>query len=215
MIKIYIPLLCLILFTSCRPRLITKGIKDKTSNYIVTTGGKQIDASTVHFNLENVTADTATYAIDSVSAIKKGEAYYGVQDRLFYDGVYYGKLMLLRRYAGMSYDMNNHTSHSVYNYYLQKQGQPEIVDLTSRSLIDYVQDNPLALRKAKTSRICANVSIVSGITTIVGLSCVVLPWSSPIRKPAVLIGLFSMPTFLISLPVASHKRYKSIIVYNR
>jgi hypothetical protein len=213
--KIYLPLLCLFLFASCSRHLVTQGIKDKTSNYIVTTGGQHINASTVTVHSDAVSADTAKYQLKNISAIKQGQAYYGVQDGLVYDGVYYGKLMLLRRYAGNSYDMTTHSSHPNYDYFLQKEGQSDIVLLTGRNLVDYVQDDPFALRKARASRIYATVSFVSLATTISGLACVFLPYSSPIRKPAVTIGLFSMPTFLITMPIAAHKRYKTIIVYNR
>jgi len=215
MIKIYFLLLCLFLFASCSTHLVTRGIKDKTSNYIVTTSGQHINASSVNIQKDAVSTDTATYPLTSVSAIKIGQAYYGVKNGTFYDGVYYGRLMLLRRYGGYSYDMNTHSSHPVYNYYLQKEGQSEIVDLTGKNLVESVRDNPLALRKAKAARIYANISLVSAATAITGLSCVFLPYSSPIRKTAVTVGLFSMPTFLITLPIASHKRYKTIIVYNR
>ncbi|MFI5160197.1 MAG: hypothetical protein ACHQHN_02925 [Sphingobacteriales bacterium] len=215
--KFYLPL-CLFgafLLTSCSPHLVTQGIKDKTSNYVVTTDGKKINASSVIFNTSTVAADTANFSIKNISAIKVGPAYYGVKNGVVYDGVYYGKLMLLRHYWGTSYDMNTHMSHPIYAYYLQKEGQSEIVDMTGGSVIDYVQDNPLALRKARAARIYSTVNTVSVFTTIVGLGCVFLPYSSKIRNPAVTIGLFSMPTFLITLPIGPHKRYKSIIVYNR
>lgn len=208
-------LLCIFLLASCSPHLVTQGIKDKTSNYIVTTSGKQINASSVNFNASTISADTTTYPVKSVSAIKVGPAYYGVKNGVVYDGVYYGKLMLLKRYWGTSYDMNTHFSHPVYAYYLQKEGQSEIVDLTGKNLVDYVQDNPLALRKARAARIYSTVNTVSVFTTIVGLSCVFLPYTSKIRNPAVTVGLFSMPTFLITLPIAPHKRFKSVVVYNR
>ncbi|MFB9841297.1 hypothetical protein [Mucilaginibacter ginsenosidivorans] len=214
--KIYLPLLLsLFLFASCSPHLVTQGIKDKTSNYIVTNDGKRINTSSVSIRTGSVTADTGGVTLTNISAIKQGQAYYGVKDGNLYDGVYYGKLMLLRRYAGRSYNMQTHASHAVYNYYLQKADQPEIIDLNGRNLIESVRDNPLALRKARASRIYANISIISAATAITGLSCVFLPYSSPIRKTAVTVGLFSMPTFLITLPIASHKRYKTIIVYNR
>lgn len=214
--KIYLSLLpCLLLFASCSPHLVTQGIKDKTSNYIVTTSGKKINASSVSFNDVAVSADTATLPIKSVSAIKAGQAYYGLKNGVVYDGVYYGKLMLLRRYWGTSYDMNTHASHAVYAYYLQKEGQSDIVDLTGKNLIDDVQDNPLALRKARAARIYSTVNTVSVFTTIAGLGCVFLPYSSKIRNPAVTVGLFSMPAFLITLPIGPHKKFKSIVVYNR
>lgn len=213
--KIYAPLLCLLLFASCSPHLITQGIQDKTSNYIVTTGGQQINAGSVNIKENAISVDTASYPRDSISAIKIGQAYYGVKDGVLYDGVYYGKLMLLRRYGGVSYDMSTHTSHSIYNYYLQKEGQADIVDLTNRNLIEYVQDNPLALRKARAARIYTNVNLVTAFTAIAGLACVFLPYSNHLRTPAVTIGLFSMPVFLITLPIGAHKRYKAIIVYNR
>jgi len=213
--KIYHLLLCLFLFASCSPHLVTRGIKDKTSNYIVTTSGQQINAPSVGITGNAVSLDTAVYQLKNISAIKQGQAYYGVQNGLFYEGVYYGKLMLLRRATGTEYDMSNHTSHTVYSYFLQKQGQSDIVLLTNRSLIDRVQDNALALRKAKAARIFANVNFVSLLTTLSGLGCVFLPYSNPIRKPAVTIGLFSMPTFLITLPIAALKRYKTVLVYNR
>ncbi|HTI60410.1 hypothetical protein [Mucilaginibacter sp.] len=214
--KACLPLLfCLCVFASCSPRLITRGVKDKTSNYIVDNKGKHVNTSSLRMLGDAVMTDTTTYPLTSLSAVKQGQAYYGIKDGNYYDGVYYGKLMLLRRYAGRSYDMQTHASHSVYNYYLQKADQPEIIDLTGRNLVESVRDNPLALRKARASRIYANISIVSAATAITGLSCVFLPYSSPIRKTAVTVGLFSMPTFLITLPIASHKRYKTIIVYNR
>jgi len=213
--KLYFPLLCLFLFASCSPHLITQGITDKTSNYVVTTGGQQINLPSVSIDGTAVTGDTARYNINNLSAIKQGHAYYGVQNGVVYDGVYYGKLMLLRRYAGTEYDMSNHTSHAVYSYYLQKQGQASIVFLTGSSLIDNVRDNPLALRKAKAARIFGTINTVSLITTFAGLGCVFLHDGNPIKTPAVMIGLFSMPTFLITLPITSHKRYKAIRVYNR
>jgi hypothetical protein len=214
--KIYFALLCLFLFSSCNPHLVTQGIKDKTSNYVVTTSGQQINLPHVKsLSNDSISTDTSKYPLSSLSAIKMGDVYYGVQDGKFYDGVYYGKLMLLRRYEGNYYNMSDHTSHSIFGYYLQKQGQPDIVDLTNRNLIDYVDDNPLALRKAKAARIYTNVAYVTIFTTIAGIACVFLPDSSPIRKPAVTIGLFSLPAFLISLPTANHKRYKTVLVYNR
>lgn len=213
--KFYSPLLFLFLFASCTPHLITQGITDKTSNYIVTTSGQQINAPSVRLSSAAVSTDTASYSLQNVSAIKVGQAYYGVQNGLVYDGVYYGKLMLLRRYAGIEYDMSNHTSHAVYSYYLQKQGQSSIVLLTGSTLIDNVRDNPLALRKAKAARLFGTINTVSLITTFAGLGCVFLHDSNPIKKPAVTIGLFSMPTFLITLPITAHKRYKAIRVYNR
>ncbi|HJP62657.1 MAG TPA: hypothetical protein VJ844_04405 [Mucilaginibacter sp.] len=214
--KIYLlPSLCLFLFASCSPRLVTQGIKDKTSNYIVTADGKHINTSSISMEGSSITADTTTYPLTNLSAIKQGQAYYGVKNGKLYNGVYYGKLMLLARYAGRSYDMQTHASHPVYDYYLQKEDEPEIIDLTGKNLVESVRDNPLALRKARASRIYANISIISAATAITGLSCVFLSYSSPIRKTAVTVGLFSMPTFLITLPIASHKRYKTIIVYNR
>jgi hypothetical protein len=214
--KIYLPLLsCLFLLASCTPHLVTRGIKDKTSSYIVTTKGQHINSSSVTYNDDIVSTDTATFRVKDVSAIKVGAAYYGLKDGRYYDGVYYGKLMLLKRLWGTSYDMNTHSSHPVYAYYLQKEGQSDIVDLTGKNLVEAVQDNPLALRKAKAARIYSTVNTVSAFTTIVGLSCVFLPYSSKIRNPAVTIGLFSMPTFLITLPIGPHKKFKSVIVYNR
>jgi hypothetical protein len=214
--KIYLPLLsCLFLLASCSPHLVTQGIKDKTSSYIVTTKGQHINSSSVTYNDDIVSTDTATFRVKDVSAVKVGTAYYGLKDGRYYDGVYYGKLMLLKRLWGTSYDMNTHSSHPVYAYYLQKEGQSDIVDLTGKNLVEAVQDNPLALRKAKAARIYSTVNTVSAFTTIVGLSCVFLPYSSKIRNPAVTIGLFSMPTFLITLPIGPHKKFKSVIVYNR
>lgn len=214
--KLYVLLsLSLFLFASCSQRLVTRGIKDKTSNYLVTTGGQQINASSIKINNNIVSADTASYSINSVSAIKIGKAYYGIKDGIVYDGVYYGKLMMLRRYEGRSYNMNTHSSRAVYGYYLQKQGQSDIINLNSSTLIESVRDNPLALRKAKASRIFVSLSFATAITSISGLACVFLPYSSPVRKPAVIAGLFSLPAFLITLPVAAHKRNKAIDVYNR
>jgi hypothetical protein len=212
--KRYASLLFLVLLASCSPHLITQGITDEKSNYIVTTAGKQINAASVKVNNNAVTADTARYTLNDVSAIKIGQAYWGVQDGAVYDGIYYGKLMLLRRYAGYEYDMSTHTSHAVYHYYLQKQGQAEIDDLTNRNLIDDVQDDPLALRKARAAAIYTDVTYASCITAIAGLSCVFLPYSSRFRKPAVTAGLFAMPVFLITLPIGPHKKFKAVRVYN-
>ena len=99
--------------------------------------------------------------------------------------------------------------------YLQKEGQPAIVDMTGKNLVDYVQDDPLALRKARAARIYSTVNTVTVFTTIAGLGCVFLPYSSKIRNPAVTVGLFSMPAFLITLPIGPHKKYKTVLVYNR
>jgi len=223
MIKIYLPLLGLLLFASCGPpRLITKGVPVNTPDYIVKTDGKQVDVThikslneaTVTVNTHTGKADT-TYSLANLSGIKMDDGYLGVQDGKTYTGVYYGRLILLKRFAGISYDMNTHRSHATYRYYLQKQGQPEIVDLNNSNLIDYVQDNPLALRKAKSARIFTDITFASCITAIGGLSCVFLPYSNHLRKPAVTAGLFALPTFLITLPIASHKRYKTIFVYNQ
>ena len=213
--KIYTPLLLLFLFASCSPHLVTKGIQDKTSNYIVTAGGKHIDAASVEVTKDAVSAGSATYTLYSISAIKQGQAYYGVKDGQLYDGVYYGKLMLLRRYSGMTYDMNTHLSRASYRFYLQKEGQPDIVDLTNNNLIDYVQDNPLALQKARAAKIYTNVCYISGFTAIAGLACVFLPYSSRVRTPAVTAGLIALPTFIITMPIAGHKKFKAINIYNR
>lgn len=213
--KIYFLLLCFFALTSCRPRLITRGITDKTTTYVVTDSGRKVNTSSLNIHDGTVTTDSATYPLKTLSAIKTGESYYGVKNGNLYDGVYYGKLVLLRRNEGMYYDMNSHRYSANYNYYLQKLGEPGILNLNTRNLIASVEDNPLALRKARASRIFGTVSIVSAATAISGLACVFLPYSSPIRKPAVTAGLFSMPVFLITLPITSHKRYKSIIVYDR
>jgi hypothetical protein len=214
--KIYIFLLFILVLTSCKPRLITQGIKDETSNYVVTIDGKQIDVPSVDISSTNVQAGTQSYPTASLSAIKTGEAYYGVKDGKLYDGVYYGKIMLLRRFAGTSitYTATNRTSRSIYDYYLQKQGEADIVDLTGRNLVDYVQDNPLALQKARASRIYSTVSTVTTFTFIAGVACVFLPYSSPVRKPAVTLGLFSLPTAFITGPIGKHKKFKAIRVYN-
>lgn len=214
--KIYLPLLfCLFLFASCSHRFVTQEIKDKTSNYVVDDQGKHINTMSLKLRGDSVITDTGSYPLTNVSAIKRGPAYYGVKNGDLYDCFYYGKLMVLGRYMGTVYNPQNKSFGSLYYYYLQKQDAPEIVNLTDKNLIESVRDNPLALRKAKASRIFSNVSIIAGITTVAGLSCIFLSDSSPIRKPAVTIGLFSMPTFLITLPIASHKRYKAIVVYNR
>lgn len=210
----YFQLLCLFLLSSCSPHLVTQGIKDKTSNYVITRSGQQIDQA-VSVNNHRASESLTSYPLADLSAIKQGPAYYGVKNGLLYDGVYYGKLMLLRRIEGGSYDMNTHITSPRYTYYLQKQGQAEIVQLTNKSLIDNVQDNPLALRKAKAARIYTDVAIISAATFVVGMACLFLPYSSPVRQPAGTVGLLSMPVFLISLPIASHKKYKAIRVYNR
>jgi|GEM_PF-2323284 len=214
--KISIFLLCFLVLTSCKPRLITQGIKDETSNYLVTIDGKRIDVPSVDISSTNVQAGTQSYPTASLSAIKTGEAYHGVKDGNLYDGVYYGKIMLLRRLAGTSitHTATNTTSHPIYNYYLQKQGEADIVDLTGRNLVDYVQDNPLALRKARASRICNTVSTITTFTFIAGVACVFLPYSSPARKPAVTLGLFSLPVAFITGPIGQHKKFKAIRVYN-
>lgn len=213
--KIYVPVLCLALFTSCSQRLVTQGITNKTSNYVVTTEGKQINTSSLRLNGNAVSADSASYPLSGLSGIKIGPGYWGVQDGGLYQGVYYGKLMLLRRYDGEEIDMNTHMGHPKYSYYLQKQGQSEIDNFSMATLIYDVQDDPLALRKARTARIYKDVMYVSGITAIVGLSCVFLPYTSRIRSTAVTAGLFSMPVFLITLPIGAHKAYKSILIYNQ
>ena len=214
--KIYIILFTLFALASCKPRLITQGIKDKTSNYVVTTDGKQIDVPSVIVNSNDVQAGAQSYPTTSLTAIKVGEAYYGVKNGNLYDGVYYGKIMLLRQYAGtlVTHSATNNTSTPVYNYFLQKQGQAEIVDLTGRNLVSYVKDDPIALRKAQASRIYSTVSTVSTFTFIAGLACVFLSDSNPLKRPAVTIGLFSIPVFLITGPVGTHKKFKAIRVYN-
>lgn len=213
--KIYASFLCLALFASCSPRLITKGITDTKSNYVVTTDGKQINAASVKLRPDTVSADGASYALNNVSGIKIGQAYWGVQDGGLYDGVYYGKLMLLKRFDGEVFDMNTHTSHPKYSYYLQKQGQSEIDNFSIGTLIDDVYDDPLALRKARAARIYKDLMYTSFGTALAGLSCVFLPYSSHIRSTAVTVGLFSLPVFFISIPIGSHKAYKSILIYNQ
>src|ERR1700741_2153245 len=116
--NLYCLLLCGFVFASCTPHLITKGITDKTSNYVVTTDGQQINSSSLTIHGDMVSTDSSTHLIRNLSAIKMGQAYYGVKNDVLYDGVYYGKLMLLRHYGGYAYDMNTHTSHPVYSYYL-------------------------------------------------------------------------------------------------
>jgi hypothetical protein len=214
--KIYIFLLCFLALTSCKPRLITQGIKDKTSNYVVTTEGKQINVPSVSISSTSVQTDKQSYPIVRLSAIKTGEAYYGVKNGTLYDGVYYGKIMLLRRLVGTSITRTatNTTSRPVYNYYLQKQGETDIVDLSGKNMVNYVQDNPLALRKAKAWRIYSTVSTVTTCTFIAGVACVFLPYSSPVRKPAVTLGLFSLPVAFITGPIGQHKKFKAIRVYN-
>lgn len=214
--KIYLFLLCFLVLASCKPRLITQGIKDKTSNYVVTTDGKQIDVPSSGMNLTNIQVGTQSFPATSLSAIKAGEAYYGVKGGTLYDGIYYGKIMLLRRLVGTSITRSatNTTSSPIYNYYLQKQGKADIVDLTGKNLVNYVQDNPLALRKAQASRIYSTVSMVSTFTFIAGVACVFLPYSSPLRKPAVTLGLFSLPVAFITGPIGRHKKFKAIRVYN-
>ncbi|HVS91778.1 MAG TPA: hypothetical protein VHE59_07085 [Mucilaginibacter sp.] len=213
--NIYFLLLCLFVLTSCSRRLITKNITDKTSSYIVKSGGQKINAQSVSLHGETATADSASYALTDLSAVKIGPGYYGVKNGTLYDGVYYGKLMLLMRYAGSTYDLSTHSTQRHYDYYLQKKGQSDILDLTGKNLVASVSDDPLALRKARASRIYGTVNITSAFTTLAGLGCVFLPYTNPIRKPAVTVGLISLPTFLITLPITSHKRYKSIIVYDR
>jgi hypothetical protein len=211
----YFPFLCLLILSSCRPRLITRNITDKTSNYVVTTSGQKVNSASVSIHEERVFVDTTAYALKDISAVKIGTAYYGVKNGQFYDGVYYGKLILLRRYRGYTYDMGTHTSTPNYSYYIQKEGQPGILDLTGKNLVESVQDNPLALRKAQAARIYHTVAVVSTVTFISGLACVFLPYSNPIRKPAVTMGLISLPTWIITVPIATHKRYKTIVVYDR
>jgi hypothetical protein len=215
--KSFTLLFCLFLFASCSTRLVTKGLQNKTSNYVVTTSGKHIDAASVSINDNKVTADTATYQLTNVSAIKIGESYYSLKNGELYEGVYYGKLILLKRFGGMvyTYSTTRTTAHAFYNFYLQKEGQSEIVDFDNKSLIENVRDNPLALRKARAAQIYGTVNTVSIFTAIAGLACVFLPYNSPVRKPGVTVGLFSMPAFLITLPIAPHKKYKAVVVYNR
>lgn len=213
--KISVPLLCLILLSSCSPHLITKGITDVKSNYVVTTVGKQINAASLKIDKNIVYSDSATYPLTNLSAIKIGQAYWGVQGGGLYDGEYYGKLMLLKRYSGEEIDMNTHSSHPRYSYYLQKQGQSEIDDMTFGNLIYDVQDDPLALRKARAARIYNYVMYGSFATAFTGLLCVFLPYSSHIRSTGVTAGLFSLPVFFITLRISAHKAYKSILIYNQ
>jgi hypothetical protein len=215
---IYFLLSGLLILSSCSPHLITRGITDKTSNYVVTNTGKKIYTSTLSVNGQSVSTDSAAaYSLSDLSAIKTGEAYYGVKNGKYYDGVYFGKLILLRRFAGYTYTVSatNRTTTPNYSYYLQKEGQPEILDFTGKNLVESVRDNPLALRKARSARIFGTINIATAATTIAGLSCVFLSYNSPIRKPAVTIGLYSLPVFLVTLPIAGHKKYKAIVVYDR
>lgn len=212
---LYLSLLCVVLLASCSPRVITKGVKDKTSSYVVTQGGEQINIKSLNIKDKTVIGDSASYPLTSLSAVKYGESYFGVKEGNMYDGVYYGKVILLRRLWGSSYDFNTNRSRPVYAYYLQKENQAEIVNFNNKNLQEYVKDNPLALRKAKAARIYSTISYVSIGTTLAGLGCVFLSHSSPIRKPAVTIGLFSLPVFLITMPIAPRKEYRAVKVYNR
>ncbi|HWD88995.1 MAG TPA: hypothetical protein VG367_12760 [Mucilaginibacter sp.] len=207
----------LFLLTSCSPHFVTRGIKDKTSNYVITSDGKKITARSLSFDNNAARADSTTFRLKSISGIKDGQAYFGVKNGVIYDGVYYGKLIILQRYMGytINYSPTNHSQTPNYSYYIQKEGQPEILDFTGKNLVESVRDNPLALRKARSARIFSTISITTAATTIVGLGCVFLPYSSKIRDPAVTIGLYSLPTFLITLPIAAHKKYKTVIVYDR
>jgi hypothetical protein len=194
-------------------------LPDKTSNYIVTTQGNHVNSTSLKIRRYEVRTDSSSYPISGLSAIKKGRVFYSVQDGQLYNCVYFGKLMLLNGYAYTMQEVNMQThgssSYAVYHYFLQRQGQSNIVELTNKNLIEHVQDNPLALQKARASRIYSDIAITSVFTTIAGLGCVFLPQSSHIRKPAIIIGLFSIPTSWISSRISKHKKYKAVVEYDR
>ncbi len=216
------PILCIILLTSCSPRFVTKGIIDTESNYIVTSDGKKVEANVIKIeNTDGVTVDDKHYSLDELSAIKQKNQYYGVSEGKLYQGFIYGKVMVVGQVGfDLSYtpptagSPGGSSSHPRMFYFIQKAGQPEIVPLTGKNLVNYVEDNPDALRKARAAKIYSTLSIVSIFTGTVGLTTAILAKNIPLQGPIGFIGLISLPLGVLAIPIGNHKIHKAVQIYN-
>lgn len=221
MTKTGFAILSALLFSSCSSKLITKGLPLNSPDFVVTTEGKKIESPSVSIQQGSVKVGDTVFLNKSLSGVKKGQAYYGVKDGSYYNGVLYGKINLLTRVDGYSFSTNSaggSSSHAISSFYIQKNGRPEIAYLASRALKDYVRDNPLALRKARAADIFGTVNLTTLFTSIAGILCVFIPETEKnykVREIAIRTGLYSLPVYIVTLPIAPRKRLNAVKVYNR
>lgn len=226
----------LLVLSSCSAKynFVTKGLPEKESIYIVTTKGQRIDATKLSLKRKVLTVNDSVYPLEKVSAIKDKKMYFAVNEGKLYQGAIYGKINLLYTvsnfysgpvygpasvgYAG-SYGYNSAAAipHSTTTYYLQKQGQPDVDYMKHRNFIDYVSDNPDALRKARASYLWNYASYGLGATAIAGLLySVKLKDSNPAgSSTAGTIAGIAFPMLFITMSISNAKTRKAIKVYNQ
>lgn len=123
------------------------------------------------------------------------------------------KIQVSTVYEGTSY--YNGSSHPSFTYYIEKSGEDR-ARLKPKNLIRFVNDNPEALRAAKSYKVFHTVSIASFIAAFGGVTYGILAKdkNENTAQKFLAAGLIAFPVALISAPIGSHKAKKSIKVYN-
>lgn len=226
-LNLIVIMVCTFSFCSCstQTHFVTKGLPEKDSLYIVTNKGARINANAISLKKKVLTVDNTVYPLEGVSQIKVKKMYFSVKDGELYRGQIYGKINLLYTISsGMTYTsgpvgspQTGYNSSSSVAYYLQRQGQPEIDKMKHKTFIEYVQDNPLALQKARASYLWTYFSYTAALSTVAGAlySFSKRDTNPSASKTAAIVAGISFPLVLVSMHISNHKTKKAIVVYNR